>query len=184
MWVWWCILRMCVCERMCVCVCDVGMIVYYAGVCVCKSVSVFVCVCVCVCVCVYACAHVLACIWRSHHFNCYRGIEWASLKHFVSYAFPNPGPSGFVRNELLYVDTVSGERLYRYLLTPAQGGLSDKVGMHSVCACVWLVCMCMLLCLWCAKACVMCRECVECCYGWMYGIWLLRGSLISVIPLA
>ncbi|XP_076467443.1 WD repeat-containing protein 11-like [Babylonia areolata] len=46
----------------------------------------------------------------SLHSSIVRGIEWASLKHFVSYAYPNPGPSGLVRNELLYVDTVSGRQ--------------------------------------------------------------------------
>lgn len=46
----------------------------------------------------------------SLHTSTVRGIEWASLKHFLSYAFPNPGASGLVRNELLYVDTVSGKQ--------------------------------------------------------------------------
>ncbi|KAK7498382.1 hypothetical protein BaRGS_00010336, partial [Batillaria attramentaria] len=46
----------------------------------------------------------------SLHTSTVRGIEWASLKHFLSYAFPNPGPTGLVRNELLYVDTVSGRQ--------------------------------------------------------------------------
>lgn len=46
----------------------------------------------------------------SLHTSTVRGIEWASLKHFLSYAFPNPGPSGLVRNELLYVDTVTGRQ--------------------------------------------------------------------------
>ncbi|KAK7110591.1 WD repeat-containing protein 11-like [Littorina saxatilis] len=46
----------------------------------------------------------------SLHSSTVRGIEWASLKHFVSYAFPSPGPSGLVRNELLHVDTVSGRQ--------------------------------------------------------------------------
>ncbi|XP_025096054.1 WD repeat-containing protein 11-like [Pomacea canaliculata] len=46
----------------------------------------------------------------SLHSSTVRGIEWTSLKHFISHAFPNPGPSGLVRNEVLFVDTISGRQ--------------------------------------------------------------------------
>ena len=38
----------------------------------------------------------------------YRGIEWATLKSFLSYSYPKPGMSGLVKNEILLLDIVSG----------------------------------------------------------------------------
>ncbi|XP_053406773.1 WD repeat-containing protein 11-like [Mercenaria mercenaria] len=45
----------------------------------------------------------------SVHTSCVRGIEWASLKSFMSYSFPKPGTSNLVKNEILLVDIVSGK---------------------------------------------------------------------------
>ncbi|XP_071090050.1 WD repeat-containing protein 11-like isoform X1 [Haliotis cracherodii] len=45
----------------------------------------------------------------SLHSSMVRGIEWCGLKTFLSYAYPNPGPSGLVKNEVFYVDILSGK---------------------------------------------------------------------------
>jgi len=39
---------------------------------------------------------------------CCRGIEWASLKSFMSYSYPKPGASGLVKNEIFLLDIPSG----------------------------------------------------------------------------
>ncbi|OWF51700.1 WD repeat-containing protein 11-like isoform X2 [Mizuhopecten yessoensis] len=45
----------------------------------------------------------------SVHAGPVRGIEWSSLKSFISYSYPNPGQSGLVKNELFLVDVSSGK---------------------------------------------------------------------------
>ncbi|CAL1537683.1 unnamed protein product [Lymnaea stagnalis] len=44
------------------------------------------------------------------HSSPVRGIEWSSLKTFLSYAFPNPGASNLVKNEIIILDTTSGKQ--------------------------------------------------------------------------
>ena len=38
----------------------------------------------------------------------YRGLEWCSLQSFMSYSYPNPGASGQVKNDIVFVDVSSG----------------------------------------------------------------------------
>lgn len=38
-----------------------------------------------------------------------RGIEWSSLRSFLSFSYPNPGPSGLVKNDVVFVDICSGK---------------------------------------------------------------------------
>ena len=45
----------------------------------------------------------------SLHTSIVRGIEWASLKSFMSYSYPNPGGSNQVKNEIFLMDITSGK---------------------------------------------------------------------------
>ncbi|WAR21719.1 WDR11-like protein [Mya arenaria] len=45
----------------------------------------------------------------SVHTSIVRGIEWASLKSFMSFSYPKPGASGLVKNEIFLVDIISGK---------------------------------------------------------------------------
>ncbi|KAK2143923.1 hypothetical protein LSH36_799g00015 [Paralvinella palmiformis] len=45
----------------------------------------------------------------SIHMTSVRGIEWVSLHSFLSYAYPTPGQSGVVKNELLLTDIQTGK---------------------------------------------------------------------------
>ncbi|XP_078310578.1 WD repeat-containing protein 11-like [Crassostrea virginica] len=45
----------------------------------------------------------------SVHTGTVRGIEWCSLKSFLSYSYQSPGPSGLVKNDLMYVDLSTGK---------------------------------------------------------------------------
>ncbi|KAL4232352.1 WD repeat-containing protein 11 [Mactra antiquata] len=45
----------------------------------------------------------------SVHTGVVRGIEWASLKSFMSYSYPKPTGSNLVKNEMLLVDIISGK---------------------------------------------------------------------------
>ncbi|XP_041368583.1 WD repeat-containing protein 11-like [Gigantopelta aegis] len=60
----------------------------------------------------------------SIHSSMVRGIEWCGLKTFLSYAYPNPGPSGLVKNEFSHVDILSGKvthiRLHREEESPLE----------------------------------------------------------------
>ncbi|KAH9489673.1 WD repeat-containing protein 11, partial [Bulinus truncatus] len=44
------------------------------------------------------------------HSSPVRGIEWTGLKTFISFAYPNPGPTSLVKNELISVDTTTGRQ--------------------------------------------------------------------------
>lgn len=44
----------------------------------------------------------------SLHSSTVRGIEWAGLQSFMSYAYPEPNANGLVKNEILLVDIISG----------------------------------------------------------------------------
>ncbi|XP_005089399.1 WD repeat-containing protein 11 [Aplysia californica] len=46
----------------------------------------------------------------SLHSSPVRGIEWSGLKTFISYAYPNPGPTNLVKNELFLLDITSGKQ--------------------------------------------------------------------------
>ena len=53
-------------------------------------------------------------LWKSKWINLYkyfffRGIEWAGLQSFMSYAYPDPNANGLVKNEILLVDIISGK---------------------------------------------------------------------------
>ncbi|XP_052100859.1 WD repeat-containing protein 11-like [Mytilus californianus] len=45
----------------------------------------------------------------SVHTTTVRGIEWCSLQSFMSFSYPNPGPTGQVKNEIVFVDVSSGK---------------------------------------------------------------------------
>lgn len=45
----------------------------------------------------------------SVHTGTVRGIEWCSLKSFLSYSYPSAGTSGLVKNDLMYVDLSTGK---------------------------------------------------------------------------
>lgn len=45
----------------------------------------------------------------SVHTTTVRGLEWCSLQSFMSFSYPNPGPSGQVKNEIVFVDVSSGK---------------------------------------------------------------------------
>lgn len=45
----------------------------------------------------------------SLHTGPVRGLEWASLKSFISYSYPKPTITGLVKNDILHVDCVSGK---------------------------------------------------------------------------
>jgi hypothetical protein len=45
----------------------------------------------------------------SFRFIISRGIEWVSLHSFMTFAHPQPGPSGLVRNELMLTDIQTGK---------------------------------------------------------------------------
>ena len=45
----------------------------------------------------------------SLHTSIVRGIEWASLKSFLSYSYPKPGVSNQVKNEIFLMDITSGK---------------------------------------------------------------------------
>ena len=45
----------------------------------------------------------------SLHTSVVRGIEWASLKSFISYSYPKPGVSNQVKNEIFLMDITSGK---------------------------------------------------------------------------
>uniref|UniRef100_A0A2C9KHQ4 Uncharacterized protein n=1 Tax=Biomphalaria glabrata TaxID=6526 RepID=A0A2C9KHQ4_BIOGL len=44
------------------------------------------------------------------HSSPVRGVEWTGLKTFISFAYPNPGPTSLVKNELICVDTTTGKQ--------------------------------------------------------------------------
>ncbi|XP_064630114.1 WD repeat-containing protein 11-like isoform X2 [Lineus longissimus] len=50
-------------------------------------------------------------LWREYsiHTCQVRGIEWVSLSSFLSFAYPNAGSSGLVKNELVQVDMHTGK---------------------------------------------------------------------------
>ncbi|XP_056005072.1 WD repeat-containing protein 11-like [Ostrea edulis] len=45
----------------------------------------------------------------SVHTGPVRGVEWCSLKSILSYSYQSPGPSGLVKNDLMFVDISTGK---------------------------------------------------------------------------